>query len=177
MGLKSTTDHYGNFAVIIHWLSALLIFALIGSGFQAADSLEDISKVDILRFHIPLGMAIFLLTVARIVWWVFVDTKPQPLLMPKWQDRVSRTVHILLYIVILGMGASGIGMLLLSGAAPIIFSGEVNVLPDFWNYLPRTPHGIGARIILILLVFHIGGALYHHFIKRDGLIWRMWFLK
>ena len=84
-------------------------------------------------------------------------------------------MHFLFYVVILGMAASGIGMMILSGAGPIIFSGSTETLPDFWEFLPRTPHGIGARVMIALLVLHVGAAIYHHFIKKDGLIGRMWF--
>ena len=84
-------------------------------------------------------------------------------------------VHVLFYVVILGMIASGIGMIALSGAAPLIFGGESAQLPDFWKYPPRLPHAIGARVLVALLVLHVGAALYHHFVRRDGLLWRMWF--
>jgi cytochrome b561 len=84
-------------------------------------------------------------------------------------------VHVLFYIVILGMIASGIGMIALSGAAPMIFGAERTLLPDFWKYPPRLPHGIGARLLLALIVLHAGAALYHHFVRRDGLLRRMWF--
>ena len=83
-------------------------------------------------------------------------------------------MHVLFNIVILGMIASGIGMTVLSGAGPVIFGGE-GALPDFWKYPPRVPHGIGARLFLALLVLHAGAALYHHFVRRDGLLQRMWF--
>ncbi len=97
--------------------------------------------------------------------------------MPSWQDRSARAVHFLFYVVILGMTASGIGMMVLSGAGPIIFGAEAAVLPDFWDYLPRTPHGIGARALIALFVLHAGAALYHHFFKKGGLVGRMWFAK
>ena len=89
--------------------------------------------------------------------------------MPRWQDRSSRAVHFLFYVVILGMAASGIGMMVLSGATPIIFGGKTPTLPYFWDYLPRRPHGIGARLIPTLLVAHAGAALYHHIYNKDGL--------
>jgi len=95
--------------------------------------------------------------------------------LPDRQERAARVVHVLFYLVILGMIASGAGMMVLSGAAPLIFDGESAQLPDFWKYLPRLPHAIGARLLLALIVLHVGAALYHHFIRRDGLLWRMWF--
>lgn len=98
--------------------------------------------------------------------------------MPVWQSRLSKAVHVLLYVIIIGMSSSGIGTMVLSGAGPFIFAGaDLSAFPDFWDYLPRTPHGIVARVLVGLLVLHIGAALYHHFIKQDGLLRRMWFAK
>jgi cytochrome b561 len=85
-------------------------------------------------------------------------------------------VHVLFYIIILGMIASALGMMSLSGAAPLIFGGEGALLPDFWKYLLRLPHGIGAQLLLPLVVLHVGAAHYHHHVvRRDGLLWRMCF--
>lgn len=129
----------------------------------------------ILKLHIPIAAAVLTWTIWRIVWWWRFDRKPEPVAgSPHWQERAARGVHVLFYIVILGMIASGIGMFALSGAGPVIFGGE-GALPDFWKYPPRVPHGIGARLLLALLAFHAGAALYHHFGHRDGLLQRMWF--
>ncbi len=176
MPVKSTKSAYGTIAVTIHWLSAILIIALLGSGFRAASTVDPDAKAQILAVHAPLGVAILLLTVARIAWWWFADRKPESVPdTPAWQDISARAVHLLFYIVILGMAASGIGMFVLSGAGQIIFAGMPGQLPDFQNFLPRTPHGFGARAMVLLLVVHTAAALYHHFVKKDGLLIRMWF--
>lgn len=119
-------------------------------------------------------MTVLLLTLFGIAWWLFAGAKPKSIEMPKWQDMGARAVHYIFYVVILGMAASGIGMLALSGAAPPIF-GEAQTLPEFMGYKPRIPHGIGARVMAVLFIFHAGAALYHHFVMRDGLLGRMWF--
>ncbi len=176
MSVKSTKAHYGIVAVTIHWLSAVLILALLVLGFRASGTLDPIAKARILQFHAVLGVTILLLTLARIAWWR-LDAKPAAIGGgPKWQELSAKAVHVLFYIIIIGMAASGIGMFALSGAAPIVFGGEGN-LPDFNLYRPRVPHGIGARVMIILLVLHAGAALYHHFIKRDATLRRMWFGK
>ncbi len=133
-------------------------------------------KARILQFHVPMGMAVAILTLARIVWWWRFDTKPTAHEHgPRWRTLSARAVHVLFYIIILGMAASGIGMLVLSGAGLILFGGAQGVLPDFHAYLPRVPHGIGARVLLFLFIIHAGAAFYHHFIKRDATLKRMWF--
>jgi cytochrome b561 len=174
--LKSRPDGYGTIAVTLHWLTAILILALLGSGFQAGNTLDPTAKAAFLRFHIPVAITVLLLTLFRIVWWWRFDTKPLPSRASSaWQEWIARAVHVALYIVILGMVASGIGMMALSGAAPLIFGTSGATLPDFHDYLPRVPHGLGAFLLVALLVFHTGAALYHQFFLRDGLLRRMWY--
>ncbi|MDO8400139.1 MAG: cytochrome b [Bradyrhizobium sp.] len=178
MGLKSTIDRYGSMAVSIHWLSAILVLVLIVLGFRAAGTADPVAKAALLRLHLPIGIAVLVLTALRIVWWWRFDRKPDPIAgSPPWQERAAQAVHILFYVVLLGMIASGIGMMVLSGASPIIFGGQGAALPDFSKYLPRAPHGIGARLLIALVVLHAGAALYHQFGRRDGLLRRMWFGK
>lgn len=174
MGAKSTPDRYGAVALSIHWIAAVLIVALIVTGFRVSGSTDLSAKAALLRFHAVFGVAILVLTLARIGWWWLADRKPSPVggQSPMLQ-RVASMVHALFYIVIVGLAASGIGMMVLSGAGPIVFGGASGSLPDFWNYPPRVPHAIGVRLLIALLVLHVGGALYHHFIRRDRLLARM----
>jgi cytochrome b561 len=119
------------------------------------------------------GIAVLTLTLFRIAWWWFADQKPLPAPgLPRWQERAAKAVHILFYVVVLGMTASGIGMMLLSGAGPAVF-GAPDSLPDFWSYPPRAPHGIGGRLLAALVVIHAAAALYHQFGRRDRILWRM----
>lgn len=175
MSWKSTPATYGNIAVSIHWLSVILIVVLIGSGFRAAQTTDLAAKASILAVHAPIGITILLLTLGRIGWWWWADDKPQPVGGgPAWQERLAQAVHILLYIVVIGMATSGIGMFIISGAGPIVFGGE-GTLPNFNELLPRTPHGLGARALIALAAVHAAAALYHHFIRRDVTLRRMWY--
>ncbi len=66
MVAKSTSDRYGTVVVSLHWLSAVLIMALIGSGFRASGLEGAAVKTAILQVHVPLGVTVLLLTLARI---------------------------------------------------------------------------------------------------------------
>jgi cytochrome b561 len=176
IALKSTSYKYGAVAVPIHWLSAALILILIVSGFRAAGAVGPEAKAAILRVHLPIAIGMLALTLLRVVGWLGVDRTPDPVGRAlSWQERIARVVHALFYVVILGTVASGIGMIVLSGAASVMFSGEYAALPDFWKYPPRLPHAAGARLLIALVVLHFGAAVYHHFVRRDDLFWRMWF--
>lgn len=176
MAAKSSQTKYGAVAVSIHWISALAIIAMLGTGFRATSLVESGDKAAILLAHVALGSLVLILTLARLAWWFWADKKPEP---PKGdpasQTKSAKAVHVLFYIVILGMAASGIGMIALSGAAAILFGDASQSLPDFQEFLPRGPHGLGARLMVALFILHVGAALYHHFIKKDGLIRRMWY--
>jgi cytochrome b561 len=172
MKLKSTTERYGGVAIALHWITAVLIVLLLVSGFRAADAVDPVQKAAILHAHAPLGAAVLVLTFARL-GWLLVDGKPMPTAgMPRLQRMAAKSVHALLYVAITFMAATGIGMFVLSGAGPIVF-GAGGALPDFWIYQPRLEHFIAARILIGLLILHIGAALYHHFVVRDALIRRM----
>lgn len=171
MSLKSSTVRYGAMAITIHWLTAILILALFATGLLAAGQADPDAKLSLVRFHIPLGTAVLALTVLRIVWWWAVDRHPAPPDQPGWQKALASGVHIALYLVLLLLAASGIATLVLSGALPAIIAGTT--LPDFETVLPRLVHGMASKMMLGLLLLHIGAALYHQYVRRDHLMARM----
>lgn len=176
MTVKSSTDHYGSVAATLHWLTALLIIALLISGIVAEDMQNSADKAQILSIHAPMAILVLILTLLRIFWWWLADNKPAPVKgQSKRQEKAARYVHILFYILIIGMCASGIGMMVLSGAGDIIYNNAPRDLPDFNDFTPRLPHGIGAKLMILLLIGHAGAALYHQFIKKDGVLSRMSF--
>jgi cytochrome b561 len=176
MALESTPDRYGTVAIAIHWLAALLILIVLITGFRSAGTDDAAAKLAALRIHLPAAVLVLVLTAFRIVWWLGFDQKPDPIAgSPPAQERVARAVHVLLYIVVLGMVASGVGMMVLSGAVPIVVGAASASLPEFWRYPPRVPHGLGARLMVALLAFHVAAALYHHYVRRDVSLRRIWF--
>ncbi len=172
MSLKSTATRYGAVAIAIHWISALVILAALAGGL-IMDRTEEAGLVrTILPVHMTLGVAALLLTLFRIGWWIWGDKRPEPAPgQPAAQEWAARLVHGLLYLVVLILVASGIATVALSGAIPALLTGEA--LPEFSGLLPRTAHGLAGRVLLVLLVAHIGAALYHQFIRRDRLLARM----
>lgn len=172
MSLKSSPTRYGAVAIAIHWLTALLILALFVTGLLAAGQADPAAQLALVRFHAPLGSAVLVLTLLRIVWWWVADKRPGlPADQPGWQKLMAQVVHFALYAVILLLAASGMATVVLSGALPAIIEGTT--LPDFDTVLPRLAHGLGSRLMLALLALHIGAALWHQFIRRDRLLARM----
>lgn len=174
MSLRSSTQRYGRVAIAIHWLTALAIILMLASGLSAGNMLDEAQKLGLLRAHAITGMLVGVLTLFRIVWWLVFDKHPkdQPGLSAP-QRWAARLVHFGLYLVILVMVSSGFATLILSGGNQQLFGGAPLPLPDFALAPPFTVHGAVARLLIALLVAHIGAALWHQFIRRDRLLARM----
>ena len=172
MRWKSDSHRYGAVAITMHWATAFAIFAMLGSGLVMDNATDDAAKLPVLAFHAGTGVFVGVLTLLRILWWIFADRRPaHPSETPRWQSRSAGVVHGLLYVVILFMVASGIAMMVLAGAADVLANG--GPLPDFEQYAPRAPHGLGAWLLMTLIAAHIAAALYHQFALRDRLLGRM----
>jgi cytochrome b561 len=173
--MTRTPDRYGRLAAGLHWAGAGLVLALLLTGFRAAAEADPAAKAALLRLHAPLGAALFALTALRALNALCEAARglrpgPAPG-TPRWQARAAGATHLALYLLMIGMSASGFGMLALSGAAPAIFGSAA--LPDFHAVPPRLPHGMGARLLLALVVLHVAAALHHALARRDGMPARM----
>jgi len=163
---------YTTLAKTLHWTVATVLTFVFLSGF-AADSASVPESSGALRAHLAFGLSVGALTILRLAAWLTFDRRPAPVSHPVvLESVVARTTHILLYIVPLGMVISGVAMVAVSDAAPVIFGGEGD-LPRFETLPPRAAHGFGASLLLALLTFHIGAALWHQFVRRDGIMRRM----
>ncbi|MCR5855615.1 cytochrome b [Mesorhizobium sp. J428] len=174
MALKSDAIRYGSVARTMHWVTAVAILAMVGSGLAAESASGEAGAVNILRFHVVTGVAVLALTVLRILWWVLADTRPaDTAATPRWQALAAHGVHYAFYLIILLLGGSGIGTIVLSGAGSVLFGAGEGALPDFENFAPRGPHGLFAWLLIGLVALHVAAAFYHQFALRDRLLGRM----
>ena len=157
-------------------MSALLILVLLGSGLRSGLTLDAGSKAAILQVHIPVAILVLILTLFRLFWWWRFDTKPKPLgNSPAWQKAIATWTHRLLYVLLLAMLGSGISLSILSGAPDAVFGSAP--MPEFETFAPRIAHGIIARLLIGLIALHAGAAQFHHFLKHDTTLRRIWFTK
>jgi cytochrome b561 len=173
MSLKGGNDRYGAVARSIHWMSALALVALLTLGVLAAGTDMPALKIAYLQVHIPLGAFTLALTLFRIVWLLIDHRPPAPMDLPKWQIRARRWTHVALYLLTILTASSGISLMIMSGAAEILFAGSSRALPDFRLYAPMTAHAVGAFTLLGLIGLHVLAALYHQYVRRDHLLYRM----
>lgn len=173
MAGSGTPQRYGSLAIAFHWTVAAAILVALPLGFLAAHATDARQAASVLRIHVPLGILILVLTAGRAIWRYRHRPPPAPAGQPRWQAGAARITHILLYVVPIVTGVSGLALLALSGAAPILFSRARGALPDFSRFPPMTAHALGAFALVGLLCFHLGAVVYHQVLRRDRLLARM----
>ncbi len=164
---------------VLHWLIAVMLVAMLFTGtFVLGETLNaDPNKLSVLRMHMIGGGLVLVLTLLRL-FFRMKTAHPAPLLTGNvWADRLAPSVHWLLYVLVLVMAGSGMGIALQAGLPVILFAGQGSLPQDFNDLLPRSVHGAIATVLFLFIALHVAAALYHQFIKKDGLLARMGFGK
>ncbi len=175
---ETAPKRYHPVHVVIHWLMALLVFIMLGTGKFVLPGIapEDPQKAGMLQMHAYVGGAIALLLVARLILR-FTIKRPAPADAGNaFLNFLAKAVHFLLYLMLIGMAVSGLGLFQMANL-PAVFSGAQPYPSNFFDYLPRGGHGLLSWLLLALVVLHFGAALFHQFIRKDSLLGRMWFGK
>lgn len=166
-------------AIALHWLVAVFILAAFPLGLYMAGLALSPLKLRLISYHKWLGVTILLLAVARLAWRAGHVPPPLPESLPRWQHRATAALHFLLYALLFAIPLSG---WLMSSAKGIqtVYLGLVP-LPDLVGKdqalaaMFKNVHIALNYLLLALLADHVGAALKHHFIDRDGSLSRMLF--
>lgn len=164
---------YGAGAIAFHWIVAAAIVVALPLGFLAAHAADDRQAASLLRVHVPLGILILVLTVARAIWRYRHAPPAPPAGQPRWQSGAARVSHALLYAVPMALGVSGVALLALSGAAPVVFGRVQGVLPEFARLPPMAAHALAAFVLVGLIGLHGAAVVYHQIHRRDRPLARM----
>ncbi|MEW9309975.1 cytochrome b [Labrys neptuniae] len=163
---------------ILHWIRALLIFVLLGSGWYMTDLPED--DVVTLSFlyptHKQFGVLVWLLAVLHLAlrWRNSSTLPPTPFDLAPWEKWLSHCIHRLIIAFTLLVPLFGYCMsssFTQSDGVPFFF---ISHLPEF---LPknddafavyRALHKYCAYALLGCIGLHIAGALKHGLQDKGG---------
>ena len=160
--------------ILLHWLTALLVVAQ-WLGAHAIDWFpRGPLRVDMRSVHIVLGVVLVGLLIWRLAWRSTGGRKLPPA-SPGVLGLAASLVHGLLYgllLVIVGLGLLnvwvrgdslfGLVQVPALGLGGKALKGQVDHL-----------HALAANAILILAGLHAAAALWHHYVRKDGLLGRL----
>ena len=169
----STQTRFPAASRLLHWLMALMIVAMLFIGVGMAASLSPRYEI-LVSIHRPLGIAILVLCLARIVNR-FINPPPElPDTVPSLQRFAAKASHIVLYTLMLIMPLIGWGMLS-AARYPIVLYGPLRLPPILPHDLTlyawlRDLHTVLAYLFFATFLAHFGAALFHGLIRRDGVL-------
>jgi cytochrome b561 len=157
----------------LHW--AVFVLVLVAAGAIIARSCVESSaeRKELLHLHQSVGIAVLGLMLVRLGWRLFARVGALHNLPP--ETRISALVaHATLYATLFALPILGV---LTSNAfgRPVSFLG-VFPLPslierdrDLGDYLQEWHSGL-AWVLLVLVILHVAAALWHHFLRGDGVL-------
>lgn len=171
-------ERYTLTAIVFHWLIAVLIIGAFSMGLVMTD-IPGITptKLKYYSWHKWAGVTILLLATLRLLWRLTHPAPPYPASMPAWQRTAANTLHGFLYVLLFAIPLSGY-LYTLSAGIPVVWFGlfKLPVLIDANPALKPVLKGVHFWLNMALagsVAVHIGAALKHQLLDRDGVLKRM----
>lgn len=169
---------YGTTARMLHWIVAVLVIAMFTAGLIMTEKVDRAVQDTLFVFHKSGGAILIPLILFRLAWRLTHPAPPLPASVPPIQRLAAETTHWLLYLALLVMLASGyvrvtaggfpIDILNWLGIPPLLDKDEALAQNAKWIHA-TAKYALGGLVLL-----HVGAALHHGLIKRDGIFSRMW---
>lgn len=171
-----TPQHYPAPAMVIHWVTALLVLTALPLGIYMSDLSLSPFKLKLIAYHKWIGVTVLLLFVPRLLSRL---TQPHPSSVagPDWQRKAAAMTHGVLYLLLLAIPVTGWLMSSAKGF-PVVYLGLVS-LPDLvakdaaLGDLLQSVHATLNYLLIGLLALHVVAALKHHLLDRDETLIRM----
>ena len=174
----NTPKRYHPVQVTLHWLVVLLVVAAFVIGKSMSGLSNDAGKLAPLALHMSVGIFTLVVIVTRFITRMKLPKPEHATAGNAFFDWVGKVVHYALYLLVFLTAVSGMSLSMQAGLVPIVFGGSGASLPaDFFEFTARMMHGFIVPALLLLVVLHVGAALYHKFMLKDNLLPRMWYGK
>lgn len=173
----STAQGYTLTARVLHWVTAALVLTMVPIGVAMANADFGKAQDTLYHLHRSIGVLVLPVVIIRLVWRFLQPPPPLPDDIPVIQQLAAHMTHWALYALLIVQPI--VGWIATSAyRAPILFFWLFEVPPiwpvdqPFSEQAFALHRGIGIAIVLLLCA-HIGGALFHHFIRKDRVLMRM----
>lgn len=176
-----TPRHYSPLQRTLHWLTALIVIIMIPVGFYMAWrghwSNFDALTNTLYSWHKLIGFLLLWIVLVRgVVRLIKGAPPPEPTLSPLQRiaaEAVHLAIYALLFVVPLlgwyGVSAYGARTAALGVTLPALAAENKKLAEEIFEW-----HERAAVVLGLLVAAHIGAALMHRFILKDGVLARMW---
>lgn len=176
MQIKNSAQRYGAFAIILHWLVAMLVIALLSIGLYMTSLPDGDPKWEWYSLHKSLGISVFVLAIVRLIWRY---RNIQPAMPPglKWYEiKLAHLTHTMFYVALLVLPISGYVDSSAGGYHLAWFGIDIPLLiPENKALLEFSEafHTTVAYMLIGLLAMHLAAVAKHHFLLKDDVLKRM----
>lgn len=160
-----------------HWVIVALVGIQYFTKLASPGVFAGVSEDGLNAWHLSVGPTILLLMLLRLAWRLTHRPPPPPddlapaLRGLSWATHWAMYVFLLVLPVLGWVSASGYAARpFLFGLIPLPF---IAAQSKSLGESAGSVHGALAWVLLATIALHISGALYHAFIKQDGVFQRM----
>jgi cytochrome b561 len=169
---------YGGVAQTVHWLVAVLAFAVVWLGWNVAGAPRNTPQRNLLMLiHQSVGLTILASMVFRAWWRWRHPPPPLPPILSRLERGLASLTHSTLYLLLILMPLAGYSSAALAGHA-VSYFGFFSIPPllpgnDRLSQVAIAIHLVGQYPLYLFIALHVAGALFHGVIRSDGVIKRM----
>lgn len=162
----------------LHWISLLAILAVAVMGLFMTELPRGTQLRTLLyATHKSIGITVLALGLLRLLSRLLTPAPP-PMHGPHWQQRLASIHHAFLYVLLLAMPLSGWLLNSVAGQ-PLKWFGLFALPALTGKNADLRAFADGAHTWLfwtlaLMVSVHLLAALHHHWIRKDGVLARMW---
>ena len=173
--INPEASRYDILTILFHWLVALLVIEQFVGGLTIDVFPRGPWRSGAISFHVACGAALAALVVLRVLWRFTLGRQLSP--ETGFLGKVAKGVHHLLYLLL---------VLVVLGGFVVASARGIDVFGvfQFWSFAPGNRdlahqlteiHELLGYVIIGVAVLHAAGALFHRFILKDRIYYRMTF--
>lgn len=172
MTAQKLPNRYHMASISLHWLM-LILFVVVYASIELRGLFEKgtAERETMKSLHFMFGLLVFFLVWLRLALRIkYAAPRIEPA-MPRWQALAATLMHVLLYVLMIGMPLAGWLMLSAYGKPIPFFGLELPALmgPDKpLGGQIKEVHELVGTIGYFLIGTHAAAALFHHYLKRDN---------
>jgi cytochrome b561 len=162
---------------LLHWAIAAFLLVQIPLAWYMTDLPLGPDMFAKYALHKSLGMVLFTLAVARLIWAIIGKRPALPPQTKRYEKILAKATQGLLYLLVIVMPFSGWAM---SSAAnvPVKVFGVIalpNLVAPNEQFMEnmQNVHELQSIVLLSLITLHLLAGLKHYFVDRDNVLQSM----